>query len=29
VVGDKAADACFACHAPQKDHDYVFDKLRD
>lgn len=29
VVRDKAADACFACHAPQKDHDYVFSRLRD
>lgn len=29
VVGDNAASACFACHAPQKDHDYVFSRLRD
>ncbi|WP_228151625.1 cytochrome P460 family protein [Pseudazoarcus pumilus] len=29
VVGDNAAGACFACHAPQKDHDYVFSRLRD
>lgn len=29
VVGDDAADACFACHAPEKDHDYVFSRLRD
>ncbi len=29
VVGDKAASACFACHAPQKDHDYVFSRMRD
>lgn len=29
VVGDKAAGACFACHAPQKDHDYVFSRMRD
>lgn len=29
VVRDSAASACFACHAPQKDHDYVFSRLRD
>lgn len=29
VVRDNAANACFACHAPQKDHDYVFSRLRD
>ena len=29
VVQDNAANACFACHAPQKDHDYVFSRLRD
>jgi len=29
VVRDNAAGACFACHAPQKDHDYVFSRLRD
>lgn len=29
VVGENAASACFACHAPQKDHDYVFSRLRD
>lgn len=29
VVGDNAASACFACHAPEKDHDYVFSRLRD
>lgn len=29
VVRDKAANACFACHAPQKDHGYVFSRLRD
>lgn len=29
VVRDNAADACFACHAPQKAQDYVFSKLRD
>lgn len=29
VVGDKAADACFGCHMPQKDSDFVFSTLRD
>jgi hypothetical protein len=29
VVRDNAASACFACHTPQKDHDYVFSRLRD
>ncbi|MFP5462420.1 MAG: cytochrome P460 family protein [Gammaproteobacteria bacterium] len=29
AVADKAAQACFACHAPQKDRDYVFSSLRD
>lgn len=29
VVADKAEGACFACHAPQKDRDYVFSSLRD
>jgi hypothetical protein len=29
VVGTNAAAACFGCHAPQKDSDYVFSKLRD
>ena len=29
AVADKAAQACFACHAPQKDRDYVFSALRD
>lgn len=29
VVGADAASACFGCHAPQKDHDYVFSRLRD
>ena len=28
AVGSQAASACFACHAPQKDSDYVFSKLR-
>ncbi|MES0872670.1 cytochrome P460 family protein [Sinimarinibacterium thermocellulolyticum] len=29
VVGKNAATACFACHAAQKDHDYVFSSARD
>ena len=29
VVGGKAAEACFGCHAPQKDKDYVFSQMRD
>jgi len=29
VVGANAAGTCFGCHAPQKDHDYVFSRLRD
>ena len=29
VVRDNAASACFACHEPQKGHDYVFSRLRD
>ena len=29
VVGENAASACFACHAPQKDQDYTFSTLRD
>ena len=29
AVGDKAATACFSCHTPQKDHDYVFSRMRD
>jgi cytochrome c553 len=29
VVRDNAASACFACHEPQKDRDYVFSRLRD
>lgn len=29
LVGDNAATACLACHAPQKDHDYVFSRLRE
>lgn len=29
VLEGNAASACFACHASQKDHDYVFSRLRD
>ena len=29
VVRDNAGSACFACHEPQKEHDYVFSRLRD
>ncbi len=29
VVGAKAAEACFGCHAPQKNQDYVFSRMRD
>lgn len=29
VVGGNAATACFACHAPQKDNNYLFSSLRD
>jgi hypothetical protein len=29
VVGNNAASACFACHAPQKAQDYTFSRLRD
>lgn len=29
VVRDNAASACFTCHEPQKDQDYVFSRLRD
>jgi len=28
AVGAKAAEACFGCHAPQKDSDYVFSRMR-
>lgn len=28
AVGKQAASACFECHAPQKDRDYVFSSLR-
>lgn len=29
VVGANAASACYDCHAPQKDRDYVFSGPRD
>lgn len=29
VVGTNAASACFGCHQPQKEQDYVFSRLRD
>lgn len=29
VVGANAATACFACHAPQKDNNYLFSSLRN
>lgn len=29
VVGKNAKGACFECHMPQKDMDYVFSSLRD
>jgi len=29
VVGENAVNACFSCHAPEQDHDYVFSRLRD
>ena len=29
VVGVNAASACFACHQPLKEQDYVFSRLRD
>jgi hypothetical protein len=28
AVGASAAEACFACHAPQKERDYTFSGLR-
>lgn len=28
AVGKQAASACFSCHAPQKDRNYVFSSLR-
>ena len=29
VVGAGGGEACFACHVPQKERDYVFSQLRD
>lgn len=29
VVSDNAAEACFACHQPQAESDYVFSQWRD
>lgn len=29
VVVDNAKQACFSCHAPQEENDYVFSALRD
>jgi hypothetical protein len=29
VVGNNSKGACFECHMPQKDKDYVFSALRD
>lgn len=29
AVGPNAASACFGCHQPQKDREYVFSSLRD
>lgn len=29
AVGANAASACYACHAPEQDRDYVFSRLRD
>ena len=29
VVGENAASACFACHAPRKAQDYTFSIIRD
>lgn len=28
AVASKAADACFACHEPRRDHDYVFSEMQ-
>jgi len=28
TVGDEAATKCFACHEPEKGHDFVFSRLR-
>lgn len=29
AVGPNAASACFACHQPQKDREYVFSSMRN
>lgn len=29
VVGENARDACFACHQPRAESDFVFSRLRD
>lgn len=29
VVGKEADKACFQCHTSQRDHDYVFSRLRE
>jgi hypothetical protein len=29
VVRSDAATACYACHTSEKDHDYVFSRLRE
>lgn len=29
AVGGNGGSACFGCHEPQKEHDYVFSNLRD
>jgi len=29
AVGPNAASACFGCHQPQKDREYVFSAMRD
>lgn len=29
VVGANAKEACFSCHAPQEENDFVFSALRD
>lgn len=27
-VGDQATTACFSCHEPEREHDYVFSRYR-
>ncbi|WP_237234758.1 cytochrome P460 family protein [Pseudomonas sp. TCU-HL1] len=29
VVGSDTATACYACHTAEKNHDYVFSRVRD